>query len=359
MLKKNSISAFAIIILFFAGNAFAAQSLLPEGLVIESIFMPGIGQPVGKIQLVEGEVVIIHADILRGYRAENNLPLFEDDTIITMENGRISLKFNDESMLSISSDTKLVINRSSYDPNRKSRSYFFGMNSGKIRFKVRKMQGFRRSNFKVKTATAIIGVRGSDFIIIATPELTEIITLKDTIVDLVSLTAPWMKPVLLKDFERSTVELDGIPSEVKSVPLEEIEKIKKEFLSTPEMDRPEKPESKIDQVKGRPDKLKTKESDLSKPESIKPFSQPDLIKPFNKPDFIKPLKDEGLIEIPDKPVEPETLKPEDSFMQDIIIDNDLSTQNENFSEQQDSISEEKHEDAVIKELPQFPVQPNR
>ncbi len=93
------------ILLFFwligIGNVFSV-SLLPDGLIIEESFKPGSGVSVGKIQLVQGDVIIIHeADELRGYRAKDELPIFKGDTIITPEKGRVLLNLEDGSILTL------------------------------------------------------------------------------------------------------------------------------------------------------------------------------------------------------------------------------------------------------------------
>ena len=57
---------FPILILLFVGNAFCEEqssSLLPVGLIMEDIFKPGYGLPLGRVVLVQGKVVIMHAEM--------------------------------------------------------------------------------------------------------------------------------------------------------------------------------------------------------------------------------------------------------------------------------------------------------
>jgi hypothetical protein len=243
--KRKSICLLCgVLVLFLVGGAFGfdnspSESMVPDSLIIEDIYKPGIGSPVGEVRLVQGKVVIIHRDIFRGYWAKKDLPLFKGDTIATQERGRIRLKLNDGSTLTMASRTKLVINRSVYDSTNKSRSSFLGMTLGKARFWVTKLMDFKRSEFKVKTETAVMGVRGSDFVIRATPKLTEVTALGDTRLELVSLAAPEVKPTLLADFERAVVEEGALPSEVEKISPEEIDQIKNEFKVAPEGAGPE------------------------------------------------------------------------------------------------------------------------
>lgn len=239
--RKSIYTLCAILVLLFVGTAFSSSSepMLPDGLIIEDIFKPGLGAPVGKVLLVQGKAVIMHKRMLRGYWAKKGLPLFKGDTIITQQKGRIRFELNDRSIVSLASRTKMVINKSVYDPTKKSRLSFLKMALGRGRFLVRKLFDLNRSRFSVKTPTAVVGVRGSDFIIRATPQVTEVTALEKTRLEVVSLAAPEVKPMVVTDFERTTVEIGAPPSDVETVAPEEIEQIKREFTVGPGSAEPE------------------------------------------------------------------------------------------------------------------------
>jgi hypothetical protein len=212
----------------FAMDDSTAASLLPAGFVIETAYKPGFGEPVGKVLVVQGDVVIIHANEQWGYMAAKDLPLYKNDTVVTQLQGRIRLMLNDGSLLTLASMTKLVINRSVFEPKKKSRSSFIQLGIGKVRFWVRKLLGYNPSEFKVKTPTAVAGVRGSDFVIRVTPTRTEVTALERTELEVVSAAAPSAYPTLVVDFERTVIEAGATPSEVDKVSPEEIEQIKRE-----------------------------------------------------------------------------------------------------------------------------------
>jgi hypothetical protein len=229
--RKSVYTICAILLLLVSGNAFGADDpsdLLPAGLVMEDEFKPGPGAPVGKFEIVEGEVVIIHAGELSGYSAQKDLPLFTGDTIVALETGRTRFRLNDGSVLTLASETKLVINRSVFDPAKKTRSSYFGMSLGKARFWVTKLADFKKSKFKVKTNTGVCGVRGSDFIVIATATRTEIIALAKTLLEAFSLYFPEGKPISAKDFERIIMGEGELPWKEEVSP-EEIEELMKLF----------------------------------------------------------------------------------------------------------------------------------
>jgi hypothetical protein len=202
---------------------------------MEDVFKPGLGSSVGKVEVVQGEVVIIHAGELSGYGAQKGIPLYTGDTIITLETGRIRFKLNDGSTLTLASETKLVINRSVFDPAKKSRSSYVSMSLGKARFWVRKLADFKRSAFNVKTPTATCGIRGSDFLVSVTANRTEITALGKTRLEVRRLAFPEKQSIVVKDnaycsicgWERAVVVEGVLWKEI--IPPQEVKEMKRLF----------------------------------------------------------------------------------------------------------------------------------
>jgi|GEM_PF-1324513 len=212
----------------------ADETMLPQNLAITDHFSPGFGHPVGRVFLVQGKAVIIHDDGLQGYWARKNLPIFKGDTIVTQDRGRIQIQLNDKSMVTLASRTKLVINESVFDEARGSRFAFLKMNLGKARFFVTSLLGrWQRSRFTVKTYTAVVGVRGSDFIVRADEKMTEVTALEGTKLDVLSSSFPEAEPSMVMDFERVIVSHGDLPSEIERVTAPEIESMKREFRFGP------------------------------------------------------------------------------------------------------------------------------
>jgi len=203
-----------------------AATVLPQGLVMQETYSPGRGRPVGIVQQVIGDVVIMHANVLKGYRAERRIRLYKGDTVMTLENGRIRFKLNDGSILSLASETKMKLTKSVYDKKKKRRSSFFSMALGKARLLVVKVLDFKRSEFKVKTPTAVCGVRGSDFILEVSASETIATALEDTELEFHSLAFLEEPPMILKDFESSTVKKGERPTTPLRLPKDEIEEKK-------------------------------------------------------------------------------------------------------------------------------------
>jgi len=213
--------------------AASSQDPMPKDVVMAAGFRPGSGRPVGTVGSVAGEAVIIHQKEKKGYRAQQDLPIFQGDTIITRQQGRIRLNLNDGSSFTMIPGSKIVIDKSIYDPDRQERKTVLGLDVGKVRFMVNKLLDFKSSPFEVETPTAILGVRGSDFVGDVTPENTTATAFENTRLEVGSRKAKG-EPVLLRDFERSRVEKNKAPTPAEKVPHDEIERLKKEFVFVPD-----------------------------------------------------------------------------------------------------------------------------
>jgi FecR protein len=287
-------------------------------------FTPGFGRPVGEVVLSFGRVVITHKEDPEEFPAKTGRPLYNGDTVTTGKNGKIRFRLNDGSIITLSSTTKLVIDKSIYKPKQKRRSSFLRMVIGKARFIVTKMFTFREKEFKVKTGTFVAGVRGSDFVIVAKKNSANLTAMKDTSVVVTGFAAP-EKPVIVNDYQRTIVPKGRPPEKITDVPMDEIKKLEKMF------DMKKGGEGKEDS---------TKDSDDSD-DSDKPDTSDTRIPPES---LIPP----GTTTEPDHGYEPEEpIYPErEQAMHD--------DENRDINEQ---IVEEIRQEAVGEELPDMPGTP--
>ena len=245
-IKKPTVIVSLVLVVFLLAGAWspacaATGSVLPAGVSVSDTFKPGFGPPIGNVQRVRGEVVVMHAeDAGAGYRARPGLPLYRGDTLLTLKDGKIRFRLNDGSIMSLASETSLELNKSVYDKEKKSRSSFMNLAFGKARFLVVKLLNFKRSEFKVKTPTAVCGVRGSDFVLEATEQVTVATALEATSIEIANPMFPDVEPIVLNEYETSRVYVDGYPSDPIRLSPEEIQRVKEPFISVnPEDSNPE------------------------------------------------------------------------------------------------------------------------
>jgi len=84
------------------------------------------------------------------------------DTVRTKA-GRTSIEFIDETRVDVTEHSKLVIDSFVYDPNTQTGSLSLKAAFGTVRYASGQIAKNSRQNVKIKTPTAVIGVRGTDF----------------------------------------------------------------------------------------------------------------------------------------------------------------------------------------------------
>ncbi len=197
------------LMLLFGGLAASAiaqtDSMLPPNARVEQTFQPGAGTPVGEVVRFEGLAYVIHADNDSAYSIEAGMRLFQNDTLITETDSRVHFQLADASEITLAPQTRLTIDRSIFDPGQKERSVYMRMNMGKARFWIKKLIDFRQSSVKVKTHTAIAGVRGSRYIIEEFPDRTVITTREKTVLEIICLANPEKEPIILKSFQQVVI----------------------------------------------------------------------------------------------------------------------------------------------------------
>jgi hypothetical protein len=208
-------------------NAYA-QSMQPESLTVNEIYQPGPGLPVGKIQAVWGYVAIVHVNGPDAYLARAGLPLFNGDTIVTPESGGFGCKLNDGSVMKLASNSKLQLNHSTHDARRKSSISSLSLGFGKAYFKIAKLDDFEPREFRVETDTIVTGGRQANFAILMSAESTEIVALKDTLLEVMHIADPERK-IFLSEFQRLVIEEDMLPSTVDIIPEEKAEQLISKF----------------------------------------------------------------------------------------------------------------------------------
>jgi hypothetical protein len=223
------------VFLFIAGGVFVQDAASDDTLSVSVIegFEPGFGPPIGTVILAQGDALVVHRDTAVAYRLASGIPLFEEDIIRTLEKGRVRYKLEGEILMTLSSNTKIVLNRALFDPEKQEQSSFVNMLSGKARFVVKKLIGFKQSEFKVKTKTCVLGVRGSDFIVSATDTSTQVSALEGTTIEIKNLVVSQDKPepeiIVLKDFEQVVVDTEGKFSQIMPIFQDEIDLMKEGF----------------------------------------------------------------------------------------------------------------------------------
>ncbi len=149
------------------GSGGAGDVALPDtlrSLDIRERFVPLQGvEAAGRIDALEGTVVVIHRGTGEGYFGREGDPVYENDALETLRGSRCRIRFRNEDVVTMASETRFGVD--TYREQRKAEKprSLFSMLKGKAMFYALRLFDRRDREVTVKTPTAVAGVRGTKF----------------------------------------------------------------------------------------------------------------------------------------------------------------------------------------------------
>lgn len=143
LLVSYSKTKWLILLLSLTGSIHAAENI---GGIFEQ------NGSVGKISRTTGETL----------SAELETGIVSMDEIETA-NGRLKIKFLDDTQVSLTENTYMEINEYVFDPDPDKSKMALNFVSGTARFATGKLGLVAKQNIQIQTPTASIGIRGTDF----------------------------------------------------------------------------------------------------------------------------------------------------------------------------------------------------
>jgi hypothetical protein len=136
---------------------------------------------VGRFTLVEGRV-----DLLKGGQLPANPVKLDDgvqpgDVIRTKSLSKAQITFMDNSTLTVSPESRVAIEAYMFDPAKEKRSAVIQLFRGLAHVVVSKVYKVVEPDFVVKTHTAIMGVRGTEFGIRLAPNSSTVLNLEGVV----------------------------------------------------------------------------------------------------------------------------------------------------------------------------------
>jgi hypothetical protein len=119
---------------------------------------------IGVVDEIAGPVTVVRAGKPEGVTLSEEDDLFMGDLIRTGEGARARIVLTDDSAISLSAKTELLLTEHLFDSEKKSRSSVFSLLTGKIKCFVNDLSGYKHKRFEVQTPTAVMGVRGTVFL---------------------------------------------------------------------------------------------------------------------------------------------------------------------------------------------------
>ena len=131
-------------------------------LLIALIFSLNSYAEIGEISELRGNGEVLRKDQSDKLLAETALGIFSYDDVRT-GNGRIGITFLDSTIVRLTEHSKIIIDEYIYDPDPSKSKMALKMASGTARFITGALGKIDKQNIKIRTPSATVAVRGTDF----------------------------------------------------------------------------------------------------------------------------------------------------------------------------------------------------
>jgi hypothetical protein len=128
-----------------------------------AVAMPAWASDVGQVKTAKG-TVHVERDGKR-IPANVGMPIRQADTLVTGADGAVGVTFIDNSLLSTGPNSVLVVDRYTFDSTTHAGRFDASLKKGTLAVVSGKMVKQSPEAMKVRTPAAIMGVRGTEFVV--------------------------------------------------------------------------------------------------------------------------------------------------------------------------------------------------
>ena len=169
--RRRLPAACAAALLIMSGMPAMAKDAAPAQIQVQAPgvardgfaqFTPGDDR-LGTFKAVQGEVTVVRADVRSAAVVGNGFS--SADRLVTGAKSATALTLQDGTMLSIGPDSTLDLEQFAYDPTTQTGNMAVRLLRGSLRMITGLIAKLKPEEVTVRTPTAVIGVRGTDFIV--------------------------------------------------------------------------------------------------------------------------------------------------------------------------------------------------
>ena len=131
-------------------------------LILFLVASSNVCAEIGEISELRGNGEVLRQSGGDKLLAKLALDIFSYDDIRT-GNGRIAIQFVDESIIRLTEHSKIIVDEYIYDPDPSKSKLALRMASGTARFITGALGKIDKQNIKIRTPSATVAVRGTDF----------------------------------------------------------------------------------------------------------------------------------------------------------------------------------------------------
>lgn len=136
-------------------------------ILLTATLLAGISTPVladiGRVKLVSGIATIERGG--QKIAATSGLVLQKGDTIVTGKNGRIGVTFNDNTRFAAGPNSRVNVADYAFNDTTHQGQFLTRVDRGSLAIVSGQIAKSNRDAMRVKTPTALLGVRGTRFVV--------------------------------------------------------------------------------------------------------------------------------------------------------------------------------------------------
>jgi hypothetical protein len=122
-----------------------------------------LAQDIGQVKVASGDTRIERGG--QAVPAHVGTRIQQGDVLVTGRGGALGITFRDNSLLSLGPDTILVVDRFVFDPTTHEGAFDSSLQHGTLSAVSGKIAKQTPDAMKVRTPVAILGVRGTEFVV--------------------------------------------------------------------------------------------------------------------------------------------------------------------------------------------------
>ena len=164
------------------GKAFAVGAVALASIALAAGPLNAAGE-IGNVHLVKVWAYGTPTDGAQQplYRADD---LFADELVETVEDGALHIRFLDNTKLRLGSSSVVTLDSFVYDPSTSAGELTADLGEGVFRFITGKLN---KEGIEIRTPVAVIGVRGTDFIVSVAPDGATTVSVLEGLIEVTAL----------------------------------------------------------------------------------------------------------------------------------------------------------------------------
>lgn len=149
----------------YIGWPIHARRIVGALALTAAVAVPALADPIGQIKTASGAVTIERAGAQVPAKAGDRVE--QSDVVVTGADGACGITFLDNSMMSLGPDSSLALERFRFDSTTHEGEFQSSLRRGTLAVRSGNIvrQGPPGEAMKVRTPVAILGVRGTEFVV--------------------------------------------------------------------------------------------------------------------------------------------------------------------------------------------------